>query len=999
MKKALQFALLLTLVTLRSFAQTAIPNANFENWDNASSPNAEPTGWNSNKTGTGNASSGPQTCFRSATAHSGNYSAKVESAFYIITVVNGSLTTGQVEAPSFTKTDGYISSRPGNNGYISTFTGRPDSLMFWYQYTSVSSDYASVEARLHVDSAFAPEAATSYHPACGQNIIARALWQGPTSSVGTWTKVSIPFTYVDGRTPQYILITATSSGNQNGGSSGSILLLDDFLAYYIPVLATGSVSTGPYYVTASNSTPVSVPFTLTGTVDSSNVVTAQLSNASGSFASPVNIGTLATMSSGTITASIPAGTASGIGYRIRVVSSHPVLTAADNGSNITINLVSTSVAPSTTQNIAANTNGILLTVTETPAATSRQWEYSTTSGGPYQAFGTAQTGTTYSPNFNAAGTYYVVCVSTYPGSLNTTSNQVQVNVVSNSIAPTSSQSILVGVNGTTLTVTETPAGNSRQWKYSTTSGSGYVAFGTAQTNTTYTPNFAVAGTYYVVCTSVINGITAISNEVLVSVGNATITTQAVTGSPFLFSHSAPSSGVSVPYITSGTFNGGNIFTAQLSDATGSFATPTNIGQLTATGNGTISASIPSTTLAGTGYRIRVISSTPVIIGSDNGADLIVDQFHAVVTPASAQTILYNTNGNTLTVSASQTSTYDWQYSSTSGSGYGEFPISQTGAIYIPNFSVPGTYYVVCISTNQYNDKDTSNEVEIIVQNGSSIVTLAVSGSPYLVSDSANVQVNISFTSDASFVNGNTFQAQLSDNTGSFASPVVIGTITGTTSTGTIPSVIPNSSVAGTHYRIRVVSTNPAITGTADSTDLIVIPFAISIAPTDTQHLIRHQLGNLLTATSTQPATYNWQYTVNSGMSYSSFIPAQTADTMSPVFVNVNTYYVVCNVTNAVHASILSPEVVVMVTVTNGINETPQSTIKAYWDHNEFVVDLTGAHLDAPMLELVNVAGQVVMKAEMNLLNVNRFATQLPAGIYMFKIVDGQQSYTGKTAKK
>ena len=999
MKKTLHLTMMLVLSVVISFAQTAIPNASFENWDNAGSANAEPTTWNSNKSGTGYASYGPQTCFESNTAHSGNHSAQVTSSTYFGTVVNGSLTTGQVAAPTTTKSDGYISSVVGNTGYIASFTGRPDSLIFWYQYTSVSSDYATVQARLHVGSAYAPEAATSYHAACAQNIIARALWQGPSSNVSTWTRVAIPFVYDSVISPSYILISTTSSGNQNGGSSGSSLLLDDFLAYYIPVLATGSVPTGPYYVTASNSTSVSVPFTLTGTVDSSNVVTAQLSNASGSFASPVNIGTLTTMSSGTITASIPAGTLTGTGYRIRVISSAPVLTAADNGSNIIIDVVSNSVAPATTQNIAANANGNTLTVTESVAPTSRQWEYSTTSGSGYVAFGTAQTAATYIPSFATAGTYYVVCVSTYPGNLNVTSNQVQVNVVSSSIAPTTAQSILVGVNGTPLAVTESSTATSRQWKYSTTSGSGYVAFGSPQTGTGYTPNFASAGTYYVVCQSLMNGVTATSNEVLISVGSATITTQPVTGSPFLFSHSAPAASVAVAYVTSGTFNNGNIFTAQLSDASGSFATPVAIGTHTAAGSGTITASIPSSTAAGNHYRIRVVSSSPVIAGSDNGSDLVIDQFHSSVAPATTQNILFNANGNTLTVTASQTSTYNWQYSTTSGSGYTDFSPAQTGSTYVPSFATPGTYYVVCVSKNQYNDLDTSNEVEIIVQNGSTLTTLNVVGSPFLVSDSSNIQVNVGYTSNVNFGAGNTFDVQLSDNTGGFSAPVTIGSLASTAGSGVITATIPNSSVAGTNYRIRVVSSNPALTGTSDSLDLTVISFAVAVSPLDTQYLVRHQNGNILTATSTQPATYNWQYSEVSGMGYNSFSPAQTGDTLIPSFVNVNTYYVVCNVTNAAHASLYTNEVVIIVSLTNGINNLPQSIVKAYWDNNDFVVDLSGAKLNAPAMELVSVTGQVVYRAPLTGASVNRFATQLTPGMYLFRVMDGDNSFNGKTVKK
>ena len=86
-----------------------------------------------------------------------------------------------------------------------------------------------------------------------------------------------------------------------------------------------------------NST-VNVAFTkgTTDTIFNNNVWTAQLSDASGSFASPVSIGTLSGLAVGAITATIPAGTVAGSGYRIRVVGTQPVCTGTDNGSNLTI---------------------------------------------------------------------------------------------------------------------------------------------------------------------------------------------------------------------------------------------------------------------------------------------------------------------------------------------------------------------------------------------------------------------------------------------------------------------------------------------------------------------------------------------------------------------------------------------------------------------------------------------------------------------------------------
>jgi hypothetical protein len=72
--------------------------------------------------------------------------------------------------------------------------------------------------------------------------------------------------------------------------------------------------------------------------------------------------------------------------------------------------------------------------------------------------------------------------------------------------------------------------------------------------------------------------------------------------------------VSVPFTTGGTFGAGTVFTAQLSNASGSFASPVPIGTLTANPASTttlsISGTIPATTPAGTGFQVRVVSATP-----------------------------------------------------------------------------------------------------------------------------------------------------------------------------------------------------------------------------------------------------------------------------------------------------------------------------------------------------------------------------------------------------
>lgn len=109
---------------------------------------------------------------------------------------------------------------------------------------------------------------------------------------------------------------------------------------------------------------------------------------------------------------------------------------------------------------------------------------------------------------------------------------------------------------------------------------------------------------------------------IVPMGSTSISTGAISGSPFTVTASTGAS-VDVPYTATGTFNASNVFTAYLSDASGSFAAETIIGALSSTSSGTITATIPANTPSGTAYRIRVKASDPATLGTDNGSDLTV----------------------------------------------------------------------------------------------------------------------------------------------------------------------------------------------------------------------------------------------------------------------------------------------------------------------------------------------------------------------------------------
>jgi hypothetical protein len=82
--------------------------------------------------------------------------------------------------------------------------------------------------------------------------------------------------------------------------------------------------------------------------------------------------------------------------------------------------------------------------------------------------------------------------------------------------------------------------------------------------------------------------------------------------------------LNIPFTLNATVNAGNVFTAQLSDASGNFGSPVNIGTLTGTAAGTINATIPIGTPAGSGYRVRILSSDPVQIGNISPNNLIIN---------------------------------------------------------------------------------------------------------------------------------------------------------------------------------------------------------------------------------------------------------------------------------------------------------------------------------------------------------------------------------------
>ena len=203
----------------------------------------------------------------------------------------------------------------------------PDSISIWVCFRCTSgSEQAQVKAVIHGDADYMFIANGTEEPANMHVATAEESFTRTSSANGAynWRRLSIPFNNSGPCTDvRYILMTATTNATPGSGSSSDDLFIDDVLLIYHPSLTMGQLVSNSY--TPGND--ITIPFTLTGTMSPDNLnatansVIAQLSDASGSFGNPTELGRITTNASGSITAQIP-NVPQGEHYRIRVVSTN-----------------------------------------------------------------------------------------------------------------------------------------------------------------------------------------------------------------------------------------------------------------------------------------------------------------------------------------------------------------------------------------------------------------------------------------------------------------------------------------------------------------------------------------------------------------------------------------------------------------------------------------------------------------------------------------------------
>jgi len=184
--------------------------------------------------------------------------------------------------------------------------------------------------------------------------------------------------------------------------------------------------------------------------------------------------------------------------------------------------------------------------------------------------------------------------------------------------------------------------------------------------------------------------------------NGIISVSTISGSPFC---SGGTINISVPFSLIGNLvlNTGNVFTAQLSDSSGNFANPTNIGTLSGTNSGTINATIPAGAY-GVHYKIRVINSSNSAYNSAPSTSIlsIASQPKSAFTVNTANQCLQGNSFNFInTTSGSGSFTYSWDFADGNHS-------ANTSPSH--SYSIAGSYRVKLTVTNIAGCVDTTSQL-------------------------------------------------------------------------------------------------------------------------------------------------------------------------------------------------------------------------------------------------------------------------------------------------
>jgi len=265
------------------------------------------------------------------------------------------------------------------------------------------------------------------------------------------------------------------------------------------------------------------------------------------------------------------------------------------------------------------------------------------------------------------------------------------------------------------------------------------------------------------------------------------------------------SSIDLEFSTLGLFNDGNQFTAELSDLNGDFSAPTSLESFGGIGEGTFSITVPFSTPAGTGYRVRLVSSDPVSTSSDNGTNLTIKSAEPVTFINNNGTFVYGSPA----VDLLTTTTFSPEGGIFSGEGV-------IGTTFDPVVAGGGQNI---ISYTVSFPSGCNVAATAIFEVDPAITAVSVSS----LSICEGSVFRIDYTVEGTFAMENIFTAQLSDANGDFSTPIILAEKYSSIS-GSFDLIMPfiPFGIGGNGYRIRVISSSAATIGPDNGSDISIL---------------------------------------------------------------------------------------------------------------------------------------------------------------------------------
>jgi IgA Peptidase M64/Secretion system C-terminal sorting domain len=328
---------------------------------------------------------------------------------------------------------------------------------------------------------------------------------------------------------------------------------------------------------------------------------------------------------------------------------------------------------------------------------------------------------------------------------------------------------------------------------------------------------------------------------------------------------------------------------------------------------------------------------------------------------------------TIELSASGGDTYEWK-----GSG-GFSSTAQNPTITNAKLTNAGVYTVTAKRGDCANSSTTNVKIDAFSLSVSEVTPQSVC---------VNGSISLTLTSNGALQKDNVSTIQLSDNQGTNFKNIA------TTLDGTIlKAIIPISIMTGSGYKVRVLTSNPAVTSGASATALTVKPLATAKFVEKEimlQQYLSAEVKLLLTGDVPQ------KLKLSDGQSFD-LNDLNPTIKLTP---NQTTEYKISSVSNVCGEGIVSTDALkISVTAVLG-NEPIYDGVEVFPNPTEQSITITLEKVikGNTNLELIDIQGKALLQREITEEKTNINLQSVPSGTYMLRVLQGEKVLVRKVVK-